>query len=358
MVEFAVSVLYQALNLVAGHLMKTARDGIIGNRADAAAGWALKKGWRALQELRTSNPNLNHDLQRSLRKAYLLATQEMVRQSEQRLGGLLASDLKQDTQRISKAIEGELNGLHKALPDAELGDADLLVLDESIAPRARWDAMRASQRALLVRDVSRWLDQKAPPPIFDELLDGGWHVKLESGESVHRDWHELISIAFVEELKSEPRVRAVFESRILAELKNRDPQLAPVGTFAGFQDAFDRVHPPLQRIEKGVAAIQQDVSAIRKGVEEMGRKLEVPARSLRWVWAAAAMAAVALASAWFLRPTATAPQHPTHNKLEVSGEVKQETGAQSPAVANTQTRDINIRYGASSEDKSPRKDTK
>ncbi|MBM3786517.1 MAG: hypothetical protein FJW30_19335 [Acidobacteria bacterium] len=48
----------------------------------AGVGYAISGGWSRFKDrLQRAEPKLNHDFQRALRKAYLLATEEMVTQA-------------------------------------------------------------------------------------------------------------------------------------------------------------------------------------------------------------------------------------------------------------------------------------
>jgi hypothetical protein len=358
---FALAAVQQAVAWVTGRLLTDGVTGIVGNRVDDVAWWATRKGWKRLQELRTTDPKINHDLQRALRKSYLLATQELLRQSQERMRvqsaavRVLSNSAERNDEELAgrarRAVETELNTMGSSLPELSTGDADLLVLDDSLAPEDRLQRMHASQMDMLRQDMARWLGdaEQSWIPVLDHLLEHGWIIQLESGITVQRHWHQLISMAFVEELKNDERLRAVFEARILAELKNRDTRLAPVSDFAGFQEAFDRVLPPLQQIEKGLAGIQKDVSAIRDSVVLIDRKLEAsPAPVPRWVWAAIAIAVSgAVGGAVFLGSPKSVVTSSVHEKgPETKGNIEVKAGDKSPVVTNSRTGDLVIHYGA------------
>ncbi len=364
MIETASSLLlpllYRAVSQVTAGLFGTAADGFIGNRADVAACWALKKGWTSLKSLRTTDPHLNHDLQRAVRKSYLLATEELIRQAAHRLEvseaarGILSVDLLPLARKLGSEVARELNQLDRELPEVDLRDTDLLAMDEGTAPKARWTSMQSAQRETLLGDVQRWL-QKEPAQwldVLDELLENGWQLTLESGAVVERDWHGLISIAFMEELKTQPRLSTVFEARILAELKNHDSRLEPVSTFGGFQVVFDRILPPLDRVERSLTALRTDIFELKNDVRAIDHKLSAASprphlSARRWVYlAAGVLLFVVLAWSFLPRPAPESKNAQMPEKApRVSGAVNQKTGDQSPAIANTQTGNIDIRYG-------------
>jgi hypothetical protein len=387
-IEFWIAITVRLVGQVASSLLpdspiEAIKQGVIGNRADDLAVAVARKSWQALKELRTSDPALNHDLQRAIRKAYLLATQELVRQAEDRMRRLrtvrrvLDESDEHDIQAMRKAVEKELNRLDQTLPEVDVRDADLLVLDEGTAPAARWAAMRLRQQETLKADVESWIGRPVWPKVLAELLANGWQIELSDKRIVERDWHALIAIAFVEQLKVEPRLRAVFEARVLAELKNREPALAPVSSFNGFEAIFDKLQPPLERIERGVEVIRTDVAAIRDGIEQISETLARTNASSSWTWGiVVGLLLIASVMFWLVRnrsvqqvqvPSApvAAPSRegaPEQNRGTITpptaaprATVNQRSNNASPNVANIGG-DVNITVGSQSKTGKPAPD--
>jgi hypothetical protein len=263
-------------------------------------------------------------------------------------------------EKACQEVEKELDKIEGALPELMTNDADLLVLDESLAPADRLRQMRAGQIEMLRRDMPIWLEEKGQSwiPVVDDLLAHGWLIHLKSGAAIQREWHQLISMAFVEELKGEQRLRAVFESRILAELKNRDNRLAQVSEFAGFQQVFDSIMPPLQQMEKGINEIRNDVSAIRNDVSSIDGKIEtLRGESVPW-WARALAVLTGIGAVggavlyWSLVMPEDSQTDLTGPKTNGNIEVK--SGERSPVITNSRTGDLTIQYGA--ENSKPKKE--
>jgi tetratricopeptide (TPR) repeat protein len=76
----------------------------------------------------------------------------------------------------------------------------------------------------------------------------------------------------MDELKNNEPARAIFESSILAELKNRDERLASISNFEGFEREFGKILPTLTRIEDkldAVADVGQETNDMVKLITRM-----------------------------------------------------------------------------------------
>ena len=133
--------------------------------------------------------------------------------------------------------------------------------------------MRMRQEESLRADLRRWAGSDTVPAAIDDLLKDGWTIRRSSGETVARDWHTVIAIAFMDELKNNEPARAIFDSSILAELKNRDERLAPISNFEGFELEFGKILPVLTRIEDKLEAVADTGQGTKDITQRMERML-------------------------------------------------------------------------------------
>jgi hypothetical protein len=270
--------------LISQGLVSAAVAGVIGNRADALVCEATRSSWSFFRNLRTQDPALNHDLERGTREAYLLATLELLRQAEDRLrqssSRLLSASDAEALAALRRGAEADLRDVGNTLPEP-IADAHLFLVDPALAPAERRDRMRQTLRANLDADARRWSSGGSLPPVVETLLESGWTIDTAAGRTVSRDWHSLIALAFVEKLKTTPRLATVFESKMLAQIAARDAQAAPIATFSGFTAQLDAVIVPLQRVEDALGVLGRDVSDIKAGVEDIKGNLAGLDRSLR-----------------------------------------------------------------------------
>lgn len=340
-----VPIIYTLVKGAADYVLHKGQEGIVGNLAYDVARWAGRRGWKVLSELQASDPELNHDLQRSVRKSQLRATEELARVALERArarGGSLLSD-EPALKRIHQAAKAELAAVPKALPETRIEDAYLLLLNQSNASAEQLGQMRKHQEQTLRSDLTRWLQSAAHPFVIDELLRDGWTIELRSGEHVERDWQSLVAIAFMDELKNNEPAKKIFDSSILAVLKNREPSLAPIASFDGFEKALDKVLPSLDRIEGKLSEVGHDVKEIKEDVKGirglLAQRDDLPVS--RWVLALVAglVIVVIAAVAYNRQPGASSPN---------VQEMRIETGDQSPVVQGVETEDLVIEYGSKS----------
>ena len=256
-----------------GKIVSTVAGEVMGGRVDALLCLVCGKGKDYFAGLRTTDAHLNHDLERATRRAYLLATQEMVRQAKIRLevtpGGGIWHDA---VQKIRIGVETDLKDEGDTLPQ-RVRDVELWLLDEEKQPRERLRRLREALEGNLRADIEqRWLKGEMPP-VIENLLGTGWRIDTEQFKNVDRNWHSLIAIAFMEQLKSNSRLAAIFQSKILAGLAEGEPGLQAVATFEGFQWEVEKVLVPLQRIEGSLASLHGKVDRMAAGVEEVKGEL-------------------------------------------------------------------------------------
>ncbi|MCW5977328.1 MAG: hypothetical protein KIT09_04590 [Bryobacteraceae bacterium] len=134
------------------------------------------------------------------------------------------------------------------------------------------------------------------PAVIEELLEKGWSIDTRFQKNVTRDWYGLVAIAFIEKLKTTPRVATVFESKLLAEIAAREPAAAPIASFDGFSTEFERLSVPLQRIEDKLGIVSRDVGEIRQDVREIKESLGLIRKVPGWAWMVACLS-LALAAA-------------------------------------------------------------
>jgi hypothetical protein len=285
-------------------LLSTLVGGVLGNVADRVV---CEKTPAFLRSLRTTDPVLNHDLERSTREAYLLATLELVRQSEVRARvGSAASTLRsggveETLAKLRKAIEADLKDVGNTLPEP-VTDASLLLLDPHTAPARRMEEMRRNLRSNLEADTARWLGGGQLPEVVETLLAKGWTIDTKYQNNVPRDWYGLIALAFIEKLKRSERLSRVFEAKLLAEIAVKEPRAAAIGTFVGFTGELDKLTVPLQEIEDSLRVVLRDLGEIKGDVKEVREDVkdikQIVSRRQRvragWVVAGLAVTACAL----------------------------------------------------------------
>jgi hypothetical protein len=272
--------------------------GVIGNQADRLIEDATGASWNFFKNLRTQDPALNHDLERGTREAYLLATLELIRQAELRTevgtaGSRLMSAGHADAlATIRKGIQADLKNIDDTLP-ARLADAHLFLLDEKAAPADGLHRLRETLRKNLAHDLARWLPERDVPPVVNELLESGWVLSTSAHRNVPRDWYSLVAIAFIEKLKTTPRLSTVFESQLLAQIATRESAAAPIASFAGFTAQLDTITAPLQRVEDTLGIIGRDIQDIKTDVRDIKEAVSFIGRVPRLMWVSSAVLLVA-----------------------------------------------------------------
>jgi len=278
----------------AGKVAATMTGGVIGNRIDYAVCRVFGKSKSYFDSLRTHDPALNHDIERSTRKAYLEATLELVLEARRRVEG--STD-----RRVLRALEGairkDLNNVEDTLPKP-LVDARLFLVDSGIAPPERVARLTETLEVNFKADMSRWManlelstldivasvagkiksrkqEKLHYAAVIEELLGSGWTVDTKSQRNIKRDWYNLIAIAFMEELKSNQRLANVFQTKLLAEMAVEEPRAAPIASFDNFASHFAQIAEPLGRIESKIHLVGKDVKEIKQEVLRQAADLAV-----------------------------------------------------------------------------------
>ena len=267
-----------------GRIGAAIATGVLGNRADGLVCRVFGASGDYFNKIRTTDPNINHDLEWAARKAYLVATQEMARQAMVRMEANPAWKIwRPAVDRIRAGVKQDLDDQGKKLP-VRVADVELWLLDENKQPAERMQRLRTAMEQNLRADIrERWTNGEVPT-VIEDLLRTGWRIDTKRIKNVDRDWHGLIAIAFMEELKSNTRLAAIFQSKVLVELANREPALQPMASFARFQAELDKILVPLQAIEGSLGVLHGKVDAIAFDVGEVKAEVEKISGMLGW-WA-------------------------------------------------------------------------
>ena len=252
-----------------GRIGAAIASGILGNRSDGLVCGVLGSARDYFSRLRTTDPGVNHDLEWAAQKAYLVATQELVRQALIRLEVTPAWQIwRPAVDQIRRGIKQDLANEGRTLAE-RIPDVELWLLEESKQPAERMQRLREAMETKLRADIrNRWTAGEVPD-VIDDLLRTGWRIDTAQITNVDRDWHGLIAIAFMEELKRSPRLAAIFQSKLLVEMANREPVLQPVASFPQFQLELDKLWLPLQEIEDSLGVLHSKVDAIAGDVGEV-----------------------------------------------------------------------------------------
>jgi len=259
-------------------------SGILGNRSDGLVCGVLGSARDYFSRLRTTDPGVNHDLEWAAQKAYLVATQELARQALIRLEVTPAWQIwRPAVDQIRREIKQDLANEGRTLAE-RIPDVELWLLDESKQPAERMQRLRKAMETKLRADIrNRWTAGEVPD-VIDDLLRTGWRIDTAQITNVDRDWHGLIAIAFMEELKRSPRLAAIFQSKLLVEMANREPVLQPVASFPQFQLELDKLWLPLQEIEDSLGVLHSKVDAIAGELRDVTTEVRKFSRMLSW-WA-------------------------------------------------------------------------
>ena len=185
----------------------------------------LKGGYEYLRSL---NPQLNHDLQRAFRLAYLRAIQQLIQAAKDSLpsaqGFLSQTDRAEQAplfEKLANAVESERKRLDEptaALNIPHCQPEVLLALQKSSAAERFQELLHQD----LKNDIGRWLPNQAPPPAIAGFLREGW-TDIKFGQAIRRTWLGCMAEAFVELLKehgNEP-LRTVFQTRQLLVIDSK-----------------------------------------------------------------------------------------------------------------------------------------
>lgn len=293
---------------LASFVIGAAVSGIVGNRSDAVLCQVMRD---ITERLRRGEPAVNHDIQRAVRKAYLQATLAVCEACLQERGvepWVLRRDLRTIMQQAWRPdeeirwLDNVRGAIHKELgqlPQAEyelpstvaVKQVELLLQPKGSPGVQRLAELRTDLRKGLLDEVSHKYTKKygEPPGRFLEMVQG--QDDTTSDEAATRlDWFELLCAFFVHQLKTNERVRSLFEGQLLAQLTVEgvtfeamekefsnlagkltqrfdvlDEQLTQLrdGQAQGFEETLDRLDEILP-----YAALLPDITQQQKAIQE------------------------------------------------------------------------------------------
>lgn len=186
-----------------GALLVNALSGIVGNRADAA----VTAAWQAiLDRLEKGGKPVNHDLQRSVLRSFILALRTICDDCVREL-----QTKKKEHNKDIGWIEQKRRSLDKELKDIEkvayiepslesLSEIQLLVLPDGSLAQDKINAVRSKLIDAAIRDGE-------PPRCFTE--------------KVENVLFERMCAYFAQEIKTNERVRNIFEGQLLSQIDVR-----------------------------------------------------------------------------------------------------------------------------------------
>ena len=179
---------------------------------------------------------------------------------------------------VRRGVAADLRNAGNTLPQP-LQDVELLLAPER-APEERRERIRQTLREMLGEDGRRWTGEAGLPGVVEDLLLESWRIDTRHQRDVPRDWDSLIALAFVEKLKSDERMRTIFEVRLLARLAAAAPEL---GGMAQWPKFVEQLGPGLQRVEDSLGRILQGMERLEEGVAGLTGKVDALPEVLKTV---------------------------------------------------------------------------
>jgi hypothetical protein len=214
--------------LLLNGFLGAAVSGIIGTRADHIFCRVMRE---VVNRLRQGGPPVNHDLQRAVREAYLRATLVVCHALYEERGVppqvwrrdlrtvLRPPDEIRWLDKVCRWIDEELRQLPKATYQPPSTDADhqieLLLQPKGTTAEQRAKELADKLKQSLLEEVRRFGE---PPERFVQMIQQGWTLTQPDKTEVRLDWFDLLCAFFVNTLKTTPKVRAIFEGKLLANL--------------------------------------------------------------------------------------------------------------------------------------------
>jgi tetratricopeptide (TPR) repeat protein len=216
------------LLLLLNSLLGVAIGGIIGNRADHIFCRVMRE---VVNRLWKGGSPVNHDLQRAVRGAYLRATRAVCHALYEERGVppqvwrrdlrtvLCPPDEIRWLDKVCRWINEELRQLPEATYQPPSTDADHQI-ELLLQPKGTTAEQRAKELADKLKqsllDELRQFNQ--PPERFVQMIQQGWTLTQPDKTEVRLDWFDLLCAFFVNTLKTNQEVRAIFEGKLLANL--------------------------------------------------------------------------------------------------------------------------------------------
>ncbi len=204
-------------------------SGIAGNRADSAVISAVRE---IAKRLKQGGKPVNHDLERAVRRAYLQATViacSALEQSEKERAGWKSlfgtSAAAVWSNKVKRGCRAELKRMQK---DSYMPREFSFQVDAGLFLQPRGDQALMQLDQLQEKLALELLQEMAArygevPEVFADHITTGWPGKPEDQP---QQWFDYVCAFFADEIKNNTRLRSIFDSKILAELKIADIPLS------------------------------------------------------------------------------------------------------------------------------------
>jgi len=203
--------------------------GVIGNRADDGFCQVMRT---VFERLRLGGKPVNHDLQKSVRKAYLQATLGVCEACLKELGvapsawprNLRVFVPRSDEVRWLDAVRNDIHKELRQLPSADYvppsneaeKQVELLLQPKGTTGEKRMEELCATLKQRVLDELRQRHGEL--PALFAEMVQHGWDDSEPDDIVTHLDWFDLLSAFFVYELKQNQVVANIFQSELLVNL--------------------------------------------------------------------------------------------------------------------------------------------
>ncbi|MBL8242309.1 MAG: ATP-binding protein [Bryobacterales bacterium] len=239
-------------------------DGYYQNSADRWAHEAVAHS----SQMEDGRRPVNHDLARGALRAYLKSTLQMCitlghRETEKSTKQWLADAAQELRTQLGRTTEPD----YIPPPAAADGMETLFLLPGSGTGPAQVSALRAQLVAQLLAE------RPDAPEIFQEAAKNGWHElytdRADGVAMVSVDWFELVCAYFSAELRDNPSLANVIQTRILVELESHGIPITLEhirktleGFAPGATAALERVDQKLDQALGGIGSLETRVRAL------------------------------------------------------------------------------------------------
>ena len=243
--------------------------GITGNRADSITTSAYNQ---IIKRLKKTGIPRNHDVERAIRKSYLLATIMICRITlkEERKSlkwhGYFSSS--GSIKWLNKAVENFTDEVRQVdKPNYEVSVqseiADPSIFLDNNKESIKVDAFRIALETELKQELETKFGE-IPAHVLSFLNS------RDKKDEDHQNWYELLCAFFAEELKENNRLRTIFDAQILSDLRKD-----------GLTIPMEMVEQSLSQIgEKTLTAIDE----VRVGITESSKSIDRIENQLREIY--------------------------------------------------------------------------
>jgi len=227
--------------------------GVTGNRADDLTTAAYE---RIAKRFKKSGIPQNHDIERAIRKSYLLATiaicSQILKTENKKLSWRAYFSSNEISKWLNKVIDGFKNELHELYKPNYIIPSRIGEIDSSIfISRKNTNNNETYLEKALENELMEEIAHKFGK-IPEHIVCYFKSEEIESINSEYQTWYELLCAFFSEQLKTDTRLRSIFDAQVLADIKH-----------VGLSIPMEKVEYRLNQIgEKTLSAIE----AIRKDV--------------------------------------------------------------------------------------------